>query len=42
MGLADAIILATAREHDAAVLTGDPDLLVEFLPGETTDLTGDG
>ncbi len=38
-GLADAIVLATAREHDARVLTGDPDFLVPALADEVIDLT---
>lgn len=37
-GLADAIVLATAREHDARVLTGDPDFLVPALSEEVIDL----
>lgn len=37
-GLADAIILATAREHDARVLTGDPDFLVPALSDAVIDL----
>lgn len=38
-GLADAIVLATAREHDGTVLTGDPDFLVPELAGEVIDIT---
>lgn len=38
-GLADAIVLATAREHEARVLTGDPDFLVPDLEDEVIDLT---
>lgn len=38
-GLADAIVLATAREHDARVLTGDPDFLVPALSDEVIDVT---
>lgn len=38
-GLADAIVLATAREHDARVLTGDPDVLVPALADEVIDVT---
>lgn len=37
-GLADAIVLATAREHDARVMTGDPDFLVPALSEEVIDL----
>lgn len=37
-GLADAIVLATAREHDAKVLTGDPDFLTQPLQSEVIDL----
>lgn len=39
--LADAIVLATAREHDARVLTGDPDFLVSALADEVVDVTRD-
>lgn len=39
VGLADVIVLATAREHDARVLTGDPDFLVPALADEVIDLT---
>lgn len=39
-GLADAIVLATAREHDARVVTGDPDFLVPELAEEVVDITG--
>ncbi|MEF8839767.1 MAG: PIN domain-containing protein [Haloarculaceae archaeon] len=39
VGLADAIVLATAREHDARVLTGDPDFLVPALADEVIDVT---
>lgn len=38
-GLADAVVLTTAREHDAKVLTGDPDFLVEALSEEVVDVT---
>ena len=38
-GLADAIVLATAREHDARVLTGGPDFLVPALADEVIDVT---
>lgn len=38
-GLADAIVLATARDHDARVLTGDPDFLVPELTDEVIDVT---
>ena len=38
-GLADAVVLATARENDARVLTGDPDFLVEALSDEVIDVT---
>lgn len=38
-GLADAIVLATAREHDARVLTGDPDFLVPAFEDEVIDIT---
>lgn len=38
-GLADAIVLATAREHDGRVLTGDPDFLVSALADEVIDVT---
>lgn len=38
-GLADAIVLATAREHDARVLTGDPNVLVPALADEVIDVT---
>jgi predicted nucleic acid-binding protein len=31
VGLADAVVLSVAREHDARVLTGDPNFLVEPL-----------
>jgi predicted nucleic acid-binding protein len=41
VGLADAIVLATARSTDALVLTGDPDLLVPALEEEVIDLTSD-
>lgn len=37
-GLADAIVLATAREYDARVLTGDPDFLIPALSNEVIDL----
>lgn len=33
-GLADATVLATARAHDARVVTGDPDFLVPALADE--------
>jgi len=39
VGLADAVVLATARQHDARVLTGDPDFLVEPLSDEVVDVT---
>lgn len=39
VGLADAIVLATARVHDARVLTGDPDVLVASLADEVIDIT---
>lgn len=39
VGLADAVVLSVAREHDARVLTGDPDFLVEPLSDEVIDLT---
>lgn len=38
-GLADAIILAVARDRDAAVLTGDPDFLLGARDEEVIDLT---
>lgn len=41
-GLADAIVLGTAREHDARVLTGDPDFLVPALADEVIDVTAAG
>jgi predicted nucleic acid-binding protein len=34
VGLADAVVLATARELNAKVLTGDPDFLVEAFSDE--------
>lgn len=37
-GLADAIVLATARAADAKVLTGDPDFLTPALADEVIDL----
>ena len=37
--LADAVVLATARELDAKVLTGDPDFLVEAFSDEVIDVT---
>lgn len=40
-GLADAIILAVARDHDAVVLTGDPDFLLGAHDDEVIDLTDD-
>lgn len=40
-GLADAIVLATAREHNARVLTGDPDFLVAVLADEVIDVTSE-
>lgn len=40
-GLADAIVLATARGHDARVLTGDPDFLVPALADEVIDVRGE-
>jgi len=39
VGLADAVVLSVAREHDARVLTGDSDFLVEPLSDEVIDLT---
>lgn len=38
-GLADAIILAIARQQEARVMTGDPDFLVPTLEDEVIDLT---
>lgn len=38
-GLADAIVLATARSTEARVLTGDPDFLVPVLADEVIDVT---
>lgn len=38
-GLADAVVLASAREHEARVLTGDPDFLVPELADEVIDVT---
>lgn len=37
-GLADAMVLATAREYDGRVLTGDPDFLVPAFSEEVVDL----
>lgn len=37
-GLADAIVLATARQQEARVMTGDPDFLVPALADEAIDL----
>ncbi len=39
VGLADALVLATAREAEAMVLTGDPDFLVDELADEVIDCT---
>lgn len=39
VGLADAIVLATARSTDAMVLTGDPDFLAPAFEAEVIDLT---
>lgn len=38
-GLADAIVLATARAQEARVLTGDPDFLAPELTDEVIDIT---
>lgn len=38
-GLADAIVLATGRQQEARVMTGDPDFLVPALEDEVIDLT---
>lgn len=38
-GLADAIVLATARANDARVLTGDSDFLIPALADEVIDVT---
>lgn len=37
VGLADALVLATARDAEAKVLTGDPDFLVDDLAEEVID-----
>lgn len=37
VGLADALVLATAREAEALVLTGDPDFVVDDLATEVID-----